>query len=85
MEDQRNWHLDKNISVGHIFTTLTVACSLIVWLMHMDARVAVLEAENVHNLRFHTTMETRVQDSLNKLDAALIRIEAKLDGKADKH
>ena len=84
MEDKRNWHLEKSISIGHILTTVVVAGSLVTWLMHQESRVAVLESENIHNLRFHTTMETHLQNSLDKFDAALIRIETKLDTKADK-
>lgn len=81
---RQHWHLDKNISVGHLLTTLALAGSVLVWAMSMDTRVTVLEAELAHSQKYDERMERDWRETMQKLESALIRIEAKLDGKADK-
>ncbi len=78
------WQLEKTISIGHIITTITVACSVIVWAMHMETRIALVEQETVNGARNDTRIEKLVGDSVGRVEAALLRIEMKLDHKADK-
>jgi hypothetical protein len=42
-EHNGGWHLDKRISIGHIFTTLSVAFALMVWMNNLENRVRVSE------------------------------------------
>lgn len=77
MEDHKGWHLEKNVSIGHIITTVLAIISIVTWLTTMDKRIAILET-NV------STITTNERDSLSRIDASLIRIETKMDDKADK-
>jgi hypothetical protein len=81
---RRHWHLEKNISIGHIFTTLTVASSLLIWGMQMNTRVTVLEAEVVHGQQADSRLEQQLKDSVTRIESAVVRIEAALRDKADK-
>ena len=82
--ERRHWHLDKSVSIGHIITTLAMVTSALVWAFGMDKRVAVLETELAHSQRADERIEREWRDALLRFDAALIRIESKLDNKADK-
>jgi hypothetical protein len=39
------WHLKKEIQLGHLLTTLTVAVSCIIYVNKIEQRVAVVEAQ----------------------------------------
>jgi hypothetical protein len=41
--NQKRWHLDKTVNVGHILTTFLIAGSLFAYANHMDRRVTMLE------------------------------------------
>jgi hypothetical protein len=78
------WHLEKNISVGHIITTGLAIISLVTWLMTMDKRVAVLESDVSHLAVSDIHLESQMRDALSKIDNTLDRIENKIDQKQDK-
>ena len=39
------WHLKKEIQLGHLLTTFTVAVSCIIYVNKIEQRVAVVEAQ----------------------------------------
>lgn len=41
--DQRRWHLDKRLNVGHLLTTLTIAAAVFIWASKVDTRISLLE------------------------------------------
>jgi hypothetical protein len=88
MEEQENrrrhWHLEKSISVGHIITTVAIAGSVLTWAMRMDTRVSVIETQIHYSAEQQKRIESTGREGLNEIKASLIRIESKLDGKADK-
>lgn len=43
-DDERHWHLDKRLNLGHLLTTVSLAAAIMWWGAAMDRRVAVLEA-----------------------------------------
>ena len=67
------WHLDKRVSVGHVFTTLSLVVMFIVYMSKMDVRISVNEANIAH-----------ASNQFSKIEMALVRIEDKLDKKEDK-
>jgi hypothetical protein len=82
--DDRGWHLDRRVSVGHIVTTLAVAVSLVIWLNDIDKRISVLEEiAQQHAERFDRT-EKRWEQELINVRRMLERIEDKLDRKVDR-
>lgn len=71
------WHIDKKITVGHLVTTLVVGVSAILYITTVEKRVSILEEKQV-------MIREMVQDDLHTIHNQLVRIETKIDGKADK-
>lgn len=46
--DERQWHLSKSVSLGHIITTASVATAVILWFAAMDNRVSGVEKDQVY-------------------------------------
>lgn len=44
-QNDHHWHLRKELNVGHILMTLTLASGLVVWGMQMDRRVTSAEVQ----------------------------------------
>lgn len=80
----RGWHMDKRLSVGHIITTIVVGASALLYITSVEKRVSLLEAgvEN-QKARFEQVI-THMTRQYDQITNQLIRIEAKLDTKADK-
>lgn len=86
MESPRDesWHFRKEIQVGHLLTTLTVAISAVVYVQTIERRIAILELQlSVQSER------DRSQDSRSAENQALIRrqlerVEEKLDAISDR-
>lgn len=81
---EHHWHLEKTISIGHIITTIAIAGSVLTWAMRMDTRVSVVETQLHHAAEQQQRFESNSRDGMNEIKAALIRIEQKIDNKADK-
>ncbi len=77
MAVESNWHIDKKITVGHIVTTLVVGVSAIMYMDTIERRVAILEEKQ-------QIIREMVAEDLVTIRDQLIRIETKIDGKADK-
>ena len=71
------WHLEKRVTVGHILTTVSAFGSLAYFLATQDTRIAVLEHKVDAN-------EQRMERDIGEIKGMLIRIEDKMDRKADK-
>lgn len=76
-EITESWHIDKKITIGHIITTLVVAISVVTYMSMIERRVAILEEKQL-------MMREMFAEDLNSIKHHLIRIESKIDGKADK-
>jgi len=67
-EVNNNWHIKRELSIGHMLTTIAVIVSAIWWAAGMETRQAVTE-----------TKVMAVEKTVNKLEQYLIRIESKVD------
>jgi len=67
------WHLKKEVSVGHIVTTLLLLGAVVGYANQLSARVSVLE-----------TKDQGFNASLLRIERAIERVEDKLDRKQDK-
>lgn len=72
-----DWHIDKKITVGHLVTTLVVGISAVMYITTVEKRVSILEEKQV-------LIREMVAEDLTGIKNQLIRIETKIDGKADK-
>lgn len=84
VHEKRGWHLEKSVSIGHIIATVSIAGSVLLWAMKMDSRVSVLENEQIHARQTDERIERAWRDDMLELKAGILRIEVKLDRKADK-
>lgn len=67
-QTQERWHLKKEIQLGHLITTFTVAISAVVYISKIEQRVAVVESQMITQ-----------RESSALLRAQLERMDAKLD------
>lgn len=73
------WHLKKEIQLGHLITTLTVAVSVVVYITKVEQRVALLEANMVQQHDRDERQDKASADSIALLRAQLDKIDSKLD------
>ncbi len=62
------WHLKKEIQLGHLITTFTVAISAVIYISQIEQRVAVVESQLIAQ-----------RESSSLLRSQLERMDAKLD------
>jgi len=94
-EQQKGWHLEKSITVGQIFTIAVILVTGIGYVVNNEKRLALMK----ENLRQETEarkvadenlqkrlgrMEERTARRFKVIQESLLRIEDKLDRKADK-
>jgi len=78
------WHLDKTFSISHIFSTVAIVIGLFTWGSKMDNRVSIVEVEQAHLIIDGKKDNELLKDNFREMQAALLRIENKLDTKVDK-
>lgn len=85
-----HWGIDKRINISHIIATVILAGSLFAWANNVDNRMSVVEA-NLSHIEDRIDMDRtranqdnrRTERSLTEIKAQLVRMEDKLDEKAD--
>lgn len=79
--DDKRWHLDKRLNIGHMLTTAVIVGSGIMMLNDLQDQVVITSAEvshqrelidRVENLARTRSIETRQQ--LDKIDGKLDRL-----------
>lgn len=84
MAEPNGWHLKREVSIGHLLTTAAVTITAFMYIGKIETRIALLESRDVELAR-QIERDTHYRDAIvAEIRAALIRIESKLDGKADK-
>lgn len=81
--DQRRWHLDKRLNVGHLLTTLSIATAVFVWAGKIDTRVSLVEQANNTWLAVQRERDGQQDDQLRRFAAETLEqvhaINAKMD------
>ena len=80
----KHWHLKKELNVGHLFMTLTLAGGIIVWGMQMDSRVSQAEAR-IESIQAAIVVERqqgneRHRELMQEVRAIRNRIDTVMDG-----
>lgn len=87
-EDRRapadvGWHLKKEIQLGHLITTLTVAASVVLYVGKIDSRVQMLETQSVALKQAQYDRDERqdkaTAEMISLMRSQLERMEVKLD------
>jgi hypothetical protein len=71
--DPDRWHLKKEIQLGHLITTLTVAISAVVYINKIEQRVAVIESQLVDQRSVATVLRSQLERINDKLDRLIER------------
>lgn len=83
-EAKAQWHLNKEVSVAHIVSTIVVAASAWMYITNMEKRISLLEAalQNQHEIdrrqdaeraKLFETVRSDIKDVGSKLDRLLER------------
>ena len=77
--DADRWHLKKEIQLGHLITTATVAVSAILYIAKVEQRVAVIETQIVAQHERDKVLEERNAEAMRVTREQLNRIDSKID------
>ena len=73
------WHIKREIQLGHIVTTITVAVAAVVYIGKLEQRIALVEERLVAQRERDTQQDKVTSDALATMRAQLERIDVKLD------
>ncbi len=77
-ENQR-WHLKKEIQLGHIITTVTVAVSVVIYTQRLEQRIALMEQSAQTQTERDGRQDKVLSESLSLMRDQLNKIDVKLD------
>lgn len=77
--DDGRWHLKREIQIGHIITTLTVAVSVVVYVGKIEQRLAVAESQIAAQRERDERQDKVLAEAMARLGAQLERLDGKLD------
>ena len=78
-QESEKWHIKKEFQLGHLITTVTVAISCIVYVQHLEQRIALVEQAIVEQHVRDKTQDDRVTEAITNLRADMKEIGGKLD------
>ncbi len=70
---QERWHLKKEIQLGHLITTITVAVSALMYINKIEQRVTVVEVQVVAQRDGAALLRTQLDKINDKLDRLIER------------
>lgn len=71
--DDNKWHMKKEIQLGHLITTVTVAISCVVYINKIEQRVAVMEAQMISQRESAILLRSQLDKINDKLDRLIER------------
>lgn len=72
-QDDNKWHMKKEIQLGHLITTFTVAISCVVYINKIEQRVAVMEAQMISQRESAILLRSQLDKINDKLDRLIER------------
>ena len=70
---QERWHMKKEIQLGHLLTTFTVALSAVIYINKIEQRVAVMETQMVAQRESAGILRAQLEKINDKLDRLIER------------
>ena len=67
------WHLKKEIQLGHLITTATVAVAAIMYINKIDQRVTVVEVQVASQRESSVVLRAQLEKINDKLDRLIER------------
>lgn len=72
-DNRDSWHFKKEIQLGHLLTTFTVAISAVVYITKVEQRVAVIESQMVTQRESSQLLRGQLDKINDKLDRLIER------------
>ena len=66
--EPEGWHLKKEIQLGHLITTITVAVSAVIYINKIEQRVAVVESQVIYQKETADVLRNQIEKINDKLD-----------------
>lgn len=73
------WHIKKEIQLGHLLTTLTIAVSVVLYVSKLEQRIALIEAQVSAQRDRDDRQDKNTGEAMSLLRAQLERMENKID------
>lgn len=77
--DQGAWHIKREIQVGHILTTITLAAAAFFYISAIERRIALVEASVVAQKERDAMQDANSTQKFVEVSNQLGRVENKLD------
>jgi hypothetical protein len=71
--EPEGWHLKKEIQLGHLTTTITVAVSAVIYINKIEQRVAVVESQVIYQKETADVLRNQLEKINDKLDRLIER------------
>lgn len=78
------WHIKREIQVGHIITTVTVACAMVVYFGKLEQRIALIEQQMATQRERDDRQDRASMESIILLRNQLEKIDGKIDRLIDR-
>jgi hypothetical protein len=72
-QEPQRWHLKKEIQLGHLITTITVAVSAVFYINKIEQRVAVVESQVIYQKETADVLRNQLEKINEKLDRLIER------------
>lgn len=72
------WHLRKEINVGHLLTTLSIAAALVVTWTQFNVRMALMEDRQARQSEIDAAQDATTREALARVDAHMTNIQGQL-------
>lgn len=72
-QEPERWHMKKEIQLGHLITTFTVAISCVVYINKIEQRVAVMESQMIAQRDSAILLRNQLDKINDKLDRLIER------------
>ena len=72
-DEKDRWHLKKEIQLGHLITTATVAVAAIMYINKIDQRVTVVEVQVASQRESSVVLRAQLEKINDKLDRLIER------------
>ncbi len=78
-QENRHWHLDRRVSVGHLVTTVTVLVAMVLWGARLETRLVVIENTADRQTRIDTRQDEESRRMREEIREELKSLNNKID------
>jgi hypothetical protein len=72
-DEEKGWHFKKEVQLGHLITTFTIAISAVVYINKIEERVSIVEAQITNQKETGILFRMQLEKINDKLDRLIER------------